>query len=82
MFINARSLFVAFWLVATCCLLQGQGTTGVILGTAQDATGAVIDGAKITVRNEATNVSRSVMSNVAGDYSVPLLPPSTYEVSV
>ena len=82
MFASPRNFFIALWLVAACCLLQGQGTNGVILGTARDATGAVISGAKVTVRNEATNVARSVLSNTAGDYSVPLLPPGSYQVTV
>jgi len=62
--------------------LHGQGTAGSIVGTVRDPSGAIVAGAPVTVRNQATNAVRKVQTNPDGDYSVPLLPPGVYEVTV
>ncbi len=54
--------------------------TGALSGIVSDATGAVIDGAKITVTNTATGAAKDVMSSRTGNYTVSLLPPGTYRV--
>ena len=53
-----------------------------IQGTVTDQTGAVVTGAKITVTNQATAVSQTTSTNGSGFYSVQLLPPGKYTVSV
>ena len=78
------------WKVALCLFATvsmtihgwAQGTTGSIVGKVQDATGAVLAGAPVSIRNQGTNVNRTVMTNSLGEYSVPLLPPGSYEVTV
>jgi hypothetical protein len=62
--------------------LYGQGTTGSVVGTVKDPSGAHVAGAMVNVRNQATNIARSTITNQDGDYNLPLLPPGTYEVSV
>ena len=62
--------------------LLAVGTTGTVVGTVTDPTGAVIAGAQVTVRNSGTNAACVVQTNATGDYSVPLLPPGPYEVTV
>ena len=59
--------------------VYGQ-TLGTVAGEVRDATGAVVPGVNITVRNTETNVARSVTSNDDGIYSVPALNPGRYEV--
>ncbi len=59
----------------------GQANTGAIVGTARDASGAVLPGVSVTIRNEGTNIGRTVLTTASGDYSAPLLPPGGYEVS-
>lgn len=59
-----------------------QTTSTTILGTVTDAAGAVVAGAKVTVTNNGTGVSRSVTSSSTGDYSFPLLDVGTYTVTV
>src|ERR671918_313521 len=59
----------------------GQANTGAIVGTVSDASGAVMAGVPITIRNEGTNIGRTVVTGASGDYSAPLLPPGNYEVS-
>lgn len=71
------------WLFAISIAdLHGQGTAGSIVGTVKDSSGAIVAGAPVTVRNQATNALRKVQTNADGDYSVPLLPPGVYEVQV
>lgn len=59
----------------------GQGTTGTILGTVSDSTGAVVPGATITIRNTETGISRKVTTDAAGHYSAPQLGLGNYEVT-
>src|SRR5215472_3878346 len=53
-----------------------------IQGTVTDQTGAVVKGAKVTVTNEGTGVSSTTTTSDSGFYSVQLLPPGKYTVSV
>lgn len=46
-----------------------------------DATGAVIVGAEVSIRNVATDLKRSVQTGDDGRFVVPFLPLGTYEVS-
>src|SRR5947207_690810 len=61
--------------------LCGQ-THGEITGSVSDATGAVIEGATVNVRNTATSQVREVQTNQTGAYTVPFLVPGTYVVRV
>ncbi|MDX2180968.1 MAG: carboxypeptidase regulatory-like domain-containing protein [Bryobacteraceae bacterium] len=62
--------------------LYGQSDRGTITGTVQDASGAVVPGAKITLTNTQTGVSMNVPTTDSGDYTVPQLPPGIYTVRV
>src|SRR6185295_15649412 len=55
-------------------------STGAIQGNITDAQGAVVPGATITVRNVATGVERSTVSDSSGDYLAPSLAPGRYRV--
>jgi hypothetical protein len=68
-------------LLALASIALAQGT-GEITGTITDATGGVVPGASVRVTNVATGAARHVISNEAGVYSVPALPPATYTVIV
>jgi len=59
-----------------------QTSTGQISGQITDPSGAVIPGATITVTNIESGVSRTVTSNESGYYTVPLLQPGDYEITV
>jgi hypothetical protein len=60
----------------------GQGATATISGTVEDEKGALIPGANITVKNISTALQRQVTTNSQGYFTVPLLPPSTYTITV
>jgi len=58
----------------------GQATSGDLVGTIRDASGAVVPNASVTVTNEATGVSVKTTANGAGEYRAPNLLPGTYDV--
>lgn len=59
----------------------GQAATGALTGTITDPQGLAVPGATVTVRNEATGAELTVVSNEAGIYQFPVLPPGTYIVA-
>jgi hypothetical protein len=75
--------------IATCALLfvsgmftrcAAQTTYGSIVGTAHDASGAVIVGARITVTNLGTAVKANQATNDVGAYSFTTLFPGSYVI--
>ena len=72
---------LAFLLVAVTGL-WAQTFRGTILGTVNDPSGAVVAGAKVTVKNIGTGLERSTETSADGSYSVPELPIGTYTVTV
>ncbi|MGA8940517.1 MAG: TonB-dependent receptor [Acidobacteriaceae bacterium] len=61
---------------------SAQLSTADILGTVTDPTGAVVPGAKITVKNLGTGVAATTKSNGTGDYTFNLLPPGSYSITI
>ena len=51
-------------------------------GTVTDAQGSAVAGAKISVRNTATNLERSVETDSTGNFLIAALPPGSYRVEV
>ena len=74
-----RFVFVVFALSTVAAF--AQDTTGTILGTITDSSGAVLPGVTITVKNTDTSQTRVAVSDAAGRYRMPLLPPGHYEVA-
>ena len=75
-------LVIVVVVLGTSSLLLAQTYEGRILGTVTDVSGAVVIGAKITVANTATNSTRNLASNSAGEYVAPNLEAGTYKVWV
>jgi hypothetical protein len=71
------TVLVAAW----SSLLSAQTYQGRILGSVTDSSGAVVGGAKVTVTNTATGVSRTLTANGVGDYNAPNLEPGPYTVT-
>jgi hypothetical protein len=72
-------------LVVFCFMGQvyAQGITGDLAGTVKDTNGAAVAGATVTVTNSDTKlVVRTVTTNDAGEYSVPLLPSAFYDITI
>ena len=76
-----RTLFLAFLLLPLIDAV-GQDPYGSIEGTIKDQQGAVVQNATVTVRNIATNASRTAVTNDSGQYRILQLQPGNYEVKV
>ena len=59
-----------------------QTTTGTIVGTIADPSGAIVSGATVTATNIATNIKTTATTNEAGDYSIRFLQIGNYTVTV
>ena len=77
---GARLALVAL-LVTVAIEAAAQGGTGVISGTIRDAQGAVLPGVTVTLRNQATGVSRTTVSESDGTYRFPALNPGRFTVA-
>ena len=62
--------------------VSAQTFRGTILGTIKDPSGALVTGAKITVKNANTGLERSTTADAEGNYTVAELPIGLYEVRV
>jgi hypothetical protein len=60
----------------------GQAATGQITGTIEDAAGAVVPGATVTVTNVSTGARRQDSAGADGDFAFLSLPPGKYKVEV
>ncbi|MEP6644785.1 MAG: TonB-dependent receptor [Acidobacteriaceae bacterium] len=74
-------------IVLACILLSAsallaQTFRGSVLGTVTDPSGAVISGAKVTVRNSNTGLERTTETSQDGSFTISELPIGAYEVSV
>lgn len=79
---HMRFLFAIALLIAIVPFSAfAQSSNGSISGTVTDAAGAVLPGVTITALNTATGLSRTTVSNPAGHFDIPLLPPGSYSVS-
>jgi len=74
------SLLVMSALFCTCPL-SAQTTKASISGSVTDATGAVIAGAKISVKDLDRGLVYTNTSNAAGFYLLPELPPGNYSLT-
>jgi len=63
------------------CLVFGQGSTAAISGFVRDATGGVVPGVDVTVRNTESGFTRTVQSTENGGYNMRSLPVGAYEVT-
>ncbi len=80
--IRCFSALVVILLCSSLAFAQG-GATGAIGGTVQDASGAVVSGAKVIVTSEATSQKvRELTTDDSGIFTASLLPVGNYSVEV
>ena len=63
-------------------LLQAQGLTGQISGTVTDATGGVLPGVTVTIRNVGTGLTRETVTGRDGAFVFPDLLAGTFDLTV
>ena len=66
---------------ASLALAQGSANSS-LAGVVADAAGGVVPGATVTVKNNATGTTFETVTNTAGAFSIPVLDPGTYTVTV
>ena len=75
---------VVLGLVVSLCLLPvglaAQAVTGTILGTVTDTSGAAVPGATVTLTNQGTGLTRTVVTDQSGEYTAPSLPTGKYKM--
>ncbi len=74
----------AMLLAALCCsagIVSGQ-TLGSLTGEVKDPSGALVPSVTVTVKNVATNATRTNVTNQAGIYNFPDLEPADYSLSL
>src|SRR5882724_4560257 len=71
-------------LIVMLCTLTAiaQVQNGQLSGTVTDPSGAAVANAKVTITNQATNLSVTVMTGASGAYTANQLPIGTYNISV
>ena len=75
-----RALIAGIGTLLAGALSLAQVTTGTISGTVQDASGAAIAGAELTIRNLDTGATRVMASDATGRYAAPDLGVGNYEI--
>ena len=78
----SKLIAVLSLILALAVLGIAQYGSGVLLGTITDPSGAVVPGAKVAVRNLATNETREFTSDEAGNFQFNALPAGTYVLTV
>jgi hypothetical protein len=79
--LRSLSVFVVLVILPTLAFAQSQATTGVIEGTVVDATGAVVPGVTVSIKNTATNYEQTAVTDKEGRFRGVLLPLGPYEVT-
>ncbi len=62
--------------------LTAQTSYGSIVGTVTDPTGAIVPGAKVTLKNTNTNVTQPTTTGSGGNYNFVNLVPGIYSITV
>src|SRR5580700_1708176 len=79
---RAFGIFALMLSITAAAFAQG-GATGAINGTVQDASGAAVANAKVSIVSEATGQSvREFTADASGLFAAALLPVGTYTVQV
>ena len=73
-------LLIAVFVGIAATMAQAQ--TATVTGRITDSSGAVIPGTSVTITNVGTGIQRAVTANEVGLYTVPLLSPGEYRITV
>jgi outer membrane receptor protein involved in Fe transport len=75
-------LSVAYLFCFTTALRAQSTTDGAIAGTVNDASGAAVSNASVTVTNNGTNLAQTVTTDEWGYFRVAKLQPASYTVAI
>jgi len=77
----ATAIAVVSLIAFGSCAVFGQVSTAAISGVVRDASGAVVPGVTVTVKHVESGLTRTVVTNETGSYTVQLLPVGAYEIT-
>src|SRR2546428_9676585 len=60
---------------------QESASSGIV-GQVTDSTRGALPGASVTVTNTGTNAQRTAVTDIEGRFTIPNLPPATYQIRV
>jgi hypothetical protein len=75
-----RRIFLTSLMLAALSSSAFAQSTATLQGAVTDPSGAIVSGAKVTVRNQATGAERIVQTDSDGNYQAAALPPGVYRV--
>jgi len=78
--VHALLVILAVWFCSLAAV--GQSTSGRILGTLTDQSGAAVGGATVAVTDVQRGTTRTVSTDETGSYAVADLPPGTYKIRI
>src|SRR5579863_9579437 len=73
---------VLLFALGTAPELKAQVLYGSLVGSVKDPSGAAVPGATVAVTQAETQLTRSVTSGQAGDFTISTLPAGTYAVKI
>ena len=76
------ALSLCLLLLSAATFAQTTISTGSIQGTVSDPTGALVSGARVTIRNRGTGQTSEITTNSSGAYASGALTPGNYVVQV
>jgi hypothetical protein len=83
---HSRPRFACFVALLAALLLSqalnGQSTSGTVLGTVKESSGAVVPGAMVSLTNAGTNAKHSTLTGDTGSYQFVNLEVGTYQLTV
>ncbi len=62
--------------------ILAQATSGTVIGTVQDSTGAAVPGATVAIENPAKGLTLQTTTNESGNYTQTDVPPGTYTITI
>ena len=77
-----KTLAITLLLCILIVPLAAQSTSGTIVGTVTDPTGAVVAGANVTVTNQGTGIALKTTTDSTGNYVLTPVAVGTYSVTV
>ena len=79
---TTSTLLTAFALLLIASQAFGQTFKATLVGQITDANGAIVPNATVTITNNATNQSQTLVTNEAGRYTFTQLDPGTYTLRI
>ena len=79
---STQSLLLVAAVIGSAGRSHAQSNFGAVRGIVSDGVGASIDRAPVTLTSQGTKISRTTISNSAGEYVFNAVDPGTYNVTV